>query len=152
MAKGLHRVQSIHSAVLRGNPLLLSPEGLLVRWPDRVPMPEIGAWVEGTAVTVPPQLRETVMTLLFGASPLARCDAAQRLAQNKEHRKRILSRMFSRSFVQQALASAERIEPWMRAEIEAIDGMPIRKVFQLASNPRWKRRRETSACTPKKGS
>jgi hypothetical protein len=144
MSKGLHRVQSIHNTVLRGKPLLLLPAGLLVRWPDRVPMPEIGALIDGTAVNVPPQLHEAVMTVLFGPSPLARCDAAKRLAQSKEHRRRILLRMFSRSFVQKAIASAERIEPAARAQIHAMgDIVSLRKVFMVASSPTSRTRGET---------
>lgn len=143
MANTVVHVQKINNPVLRGKPLLLLPEGLLVRWPDRVPMPEVGATFQGTAVTVPAHLREVVMALLFGASPLARCDAARRLAQNKQHRRRILSQIFSRSYVQQAVASAERIEPAMRKELEAMGGVvPLRQVFRVACSPTSRGRRK----------
>lgn len=143
MVKALHCVQKINNPVLRGRPLLLLPEGLLVRWPDRVPMPEVGDWFEGTAVTVPVHLRDVVMALLFGTSALARCDAAKRIAQNKEHRRRILSRIYSRSYVQQALASAQRIEPAVREHLEAMgDIVPLRQVFKVAYSPTSRGRRK----------
>lgn len=134
MVKALYRVQTIHNPVLRGKPLLLLPEGLLVRWPDRVPMPGIGDWFMGTAVTVPPQVHETVLALLFGSSALVRCDAAKRLARNKEHRKRILSRVYSRPYVQQMLASVERIEPDVREQLEAEgESVSIRRLTRAAT-------------------
>lgn len=146
MVKALYRVQIIHNPTLKGKPLLLLPEGLLVRWPERVPTPQIGDLVMGTAVTVPLQVRDAVMTVLFSASPLARCDAAKRLAQNKEHRRRILSRLFSASLVQKMVTSADRLDPEVRAQIEAMgDVVALRQVFKVAYAPTSRARSKTIA-------
>lgn len=135
MDKVLPRVQRIHNPTLPGAPLLLLPERLLVRWPVRVSMPAIGDPFSGTAVSVPPHLREVVLTLLFSPSALARCDAAKRLAEDQTSRRRILLRVYSRPYVQQLLASANRIEPELREQIEAVGGVPIRRLTKAAYAP-----------------
>lgn len=151
MTKGLYRIERIHKTVLRGNPLLLLPEGLLVRWPERVELPAIGDSVGGVAVFVPPHLHETVMTLLFDASPLARCDAARQLARNKETRKRVLERIYSRSFVQQVVATAERLEPEIREQIEAMgEIVSLRSVLRVGSSPMVHRSTKPTFCSTRK--
>ncbi|MEZ4308133.1 MAG: hypothetical protein R3F14_08820 [Polyangiaceae bacterium] len=96
----------------------------------------MGDAFSGVSVSVPMHLREAVLCLLFGPSPLARCDAAKRLAESKLDRRRILLRIFSRPYVQQLLASAERLEPELRAQIEARGGLvPIRRLTRAAYGP-----------------
>lgn len=133
MAKALYRVESIHNPTLKGKPLLLLPEGMLVRWPERTPMPEVGHDFAGTAVVVPLYVREAVMTVLFSPDPVARCEAAGRLAENKEHRRRILNRLFGDSLVQKMVTSAERLDSELRAQIaEMGHAVSLRQVFKLA--------------------
>src|SRR5262245_43368894 len=121
MDKVLPRIQKIHNPALPGKALLLLPEGELVRWPVRVPMPAIGDVFSGTAVWVPLHLRPAVLALLFGAS-LARCDAARQIAEDQLQRQRILHRIYSISYVKQLLGGAKRVEPAVRKQIEAAGG------------------------------
>lgn len=136
MDKVLPQVRRIHNPLLPGNPLLLLPERVLVRWPVRVPAPIIGDKFDGVTVAVPNHLQELVWTLLFGASPLARCDAAKQLAEEPTNRRRILLRIYSRPYVQQLLATANRIEPAFREKVEAVGGVvPIRRLTRAAYAP-----------------
>lgn len=135
MDKPIPSIQRIHSPLLPGAPLLLLPERHLVRWPVREPPPAIGEPFRGTAVSVPRHLREVVLTLLFSSSALARCDAAKRIAGDPDFRRRILLRIYSRSYVQQLLASANRIEPELREQIEAVGGVPIYRLTRAAYAP-----------------
>ncbi len=134
-AQPLPTVQRIHNPVLKGKPLLILPEGLLVRWPERVPLPLIGAEYSGAIVRVPPPLREQVLTVLFGPTTLERCDAAKRLAANKVHRRTILARLFSRSYLHKMLASAERLPPEERQQLTAQGKrLSIRGLLQAGSS------------------
>ena len=138
-ARPLPRVQSIHNPVLKGKVLLLLPEGLLVRWPERVPMPLVGEDYAGDVVRVPDQpehLRETVLAVLFAETTLTRCDAVRRLAANKHHRRTILQRLFSRGYVQKMLASAERLQPEQRRQLAAQGkNLSVRRLIQATSAP-----------------
>jgi hypothetical protein len=133
------RIQNIHNPLLRGRPLLLLSEGLLVRWPARTTHPAMGAIYAGRTIEIPPELRETVLILLFGDSPFARFDAAQRLAEIKGARQQILLRIYSKGYVQQLLASAARIPAGERAALEAT-GKRVsvhyltRRVYALAAS------------------
>jgi len=122
-------VRRIHNPVLPGASLLLLREGLLVRWPARTPLPAIGDPFTGRVVDVPPELADTVQTLLFGSSPIARCDAAKQLAQTRQTRTRILLRIYSRSYAQHLLAAADRLVPEIREKIAA-SSQPI-SVYRL---------------------
>ena len=134
MDKVLPQIQRIHNPLLPGNPLLLMPERVLVRWPVRVPSPTIGDTFDGVTVAVPGALEPVVWTLLFGACPLARCDAAKQLAEETTNRRRILLRIYSRPYVQQLLAAANRIE--LRETVEAVGGVvPIRRLTRAAYTP-----------------
>ncbi len=136
MDKVLPQVRRIHNPLLPGSPLLLMPERVLVRWPARVPAPTIGDIFAGVAVAVPGALEPVVWTLLFGACPLARCDAAKQLAKEPMSRRRILLRIYSRPYVQQLLAAANRIEPELREKVEAVGGVvPIRRLTRAAYAP-----------------
>lgn len=119
MIPAIVRVGGIHNPVLRGPALLLWPEGLLVRWPDRTPLPVIGAVFVGRVVEVPPELAETVRALLFSQAAIERCEAARRLAETKQTRARILLRIFSKPYVQQLLAAAKRLTPEVREHLSA---------------------------------
>lgn len=141
MDKVLPRIQRIHNPPLPGTPLLLLPERILVRWPLRAPMPVIGEPFSGTAVSVPPHLRQVVMDLLFSPNALERCDAAKRLAEDQVSRRRVLYQIYSRPYVQQLLASATRIEPELREQIEAAGGVPIRRLTRAAYAPTLARQR-----------
>jgi hypothetical protein len=66
------RVEIIHNPHLRGEATLLMPGGILVRWPDREPLPDIGAEFTGMVVHVPPRLRDTVQITLFCGTHLTR--------------------------------------------------------------------------------
>jgi hypothetical protein len=112
-------IKSIHSPLLPGRPLLILPAGLLVRWPTRVPLPSLGDTYAGDTVRVPPDLRDRVQTLLFGTCPYARCKAARLLSDNKEHRKRILLRIYSRPYVQHMLAVADRLCAERQEQLQA---------------------------------
>ncbi|MFO0591861.1 MAG: hypothetical protein U0441_30215 [Polyangiaceae bacterium] len=134
MDKVLPKVRRIHNPLLPGNPLLLTPERVLVRWPARVPSPTIGDTFAGVTVAVPGPLEPLVWTLLFGACPFARCDAAKQLAEEPTNRRRILLRIYSRPYVQQLLATANRIE--LRGTLEAVGGVvPIRRLTRAAYAP-----------------
>lgn len=122
-------VRQIHNPVLPGQALLLQPEGLLVRWPARTPLPAIGDAFTGRVIDVPPELAETVQTLLFGQSPIARCDAAKELAATRPTRTRILLRIYSRSYAQHLLAAAVRLPPEVREKL-ATSSQPI-SVYRL---------------------
>ncbi|MFO0589894.1 MAG: hypothetical protein U0441_20300 [Polyangiaceae bacterium] len=136
MDKVLPQVRRIHNPLLPGNPLLLMPERVLVRWPVRVPSPTVGDMFEGVTVAVPGALEPAVWTLLFGTCPLARCDAAKQLAEEPTNRRRILLRIYSRPYVQQLLATANRIEPELRETVEAVGGVvPIRRLTRAAYAP-----------------
>lgn len=116
------RVARIHNPVLRGAALLLWPEALLVRWPDRTPLPTLDAIFTGRVVEVPADLTETVHALLFSQSAMERCEAAKRLAGSKETRSRILLRIFSKPYAQQLIAAANRITPELREHLKATGG------------------------------
>lgn len=134
-AQPLPTVQRIHNPCLKGKALLLLPEGLLVRWPEREPLPLVGAEYTGTIVRVPPPLRELVLTVLFGSTTLERCDAARHLAANKAHRRAILARLFSRSYLHKMLASAERLPPEERQQLTAQGKrLSIRSLLQAGSS------------------
>jgi hypothetical protein len=133
MAKGLHRIQSIHDPTLRGEPVLLLPMGLLVRWPERMATPRVGHWYAGTAVSVPANLHDAVLRFLFSACALDRCDAAKEIGAKRGQRQRILHRFLGRSMVQKMITSAERMTPELRAEIQACGvGISLRRVISLA--------------------
>ena len=140
MDKILPRVQTIHNPVLPGAPLLLLPDRVLVRWPVRQPHPALGEPFSGVAVSVPPHLRAAVWTLLFGACAVARCEAARRIADNPLCRRRILHRIYSKSYVQQLLAGADRVQPEQRAQLEAAGQISIRKLTRAARAPTLERR------------
>lgn len=134
MVKVLPQIRRIHNPLLPGNPLLLMPERVLVRWPLRVRAPTIGDIFEGITVAVPGALEPVVWTLLFGACPIARCDAAKQLAKEPTNRRRILLRIYSRPYVQQLLATANRIE--LREMVEVVSGVvPIRRLTRAAYAP-----------------
>lgn len=134
-ARPLPRVQSIHNPPARGKALLLLPEGLLLRWPDREPLPAIGTEFEGTAVRVPPHLRSALLAVLFAPSSLERCEAAKRIAVNKIHRRNILAPIFSRTYVQKMLATAERLDPAQRAQLAAKGTkVSIRKLLHVTAS------------------
>lgn len=135
-ARSFPRVQSVHNPPARGKALLLLPEGLLLRWPDREPIPEIGAEFVGTVVRVPAELRETVLIALFSKNSLERCEAVRRLAANKVYRRTILARIFSRTYVQKMLASMERLDPEQRAKLTAKGTkVSIRKLLRVTASP-----------------
>lgn len=135
-ARSLPRVQSVHNPPARGKALLLLPEGLLLRWPDREPIPAIGAEFVGVVVRVPPDLRETVLIALFSPNSLERCEAVTRLAANKVYRRTILTRIFSRTYVQKMLASVERLDPEQRAKLAAKGTkVSIRKLLRVTASP-----------------
>ncbi len=140
-------VQRIHNPLLTGPALLLMPEGLLVRWPARKSHPPIGSGYSGRTIEVPANLRETVLTLLFGENAFARCDAAKRLAETKASRQHILLRVFSRSYIQQLLASAIRIPAEERAALEE-NGRPV-SVYCLIRRA-YRRRPANDNATAKK--
>ncbi|MEZ4301578.1 MAG: hypothetical protein R3B70_41980 [Polyangiaceae bacterium] len=154
MSKSLYRVEGIHNPVLPGKPLLLQPGGLLVRWPARVPMPQVGDWFSGTAITVPPNLRETVLTLLFAAGAIDKCEAARRLAQNKDHRRYILCRVYSRPYVQHMLSSIERLGDDQRRQLEAMgESLSFRRLRRASSEPSFPTNTDTDPtdmCPPEK--
>lgn len=127
-ARPLPRILSIHNPVLPGAPLLLWPDGVLVRWHPRSPIPELGSPYTGTRVVVPTSLREIVYVLLFGSNALSRCDAAARIAREPGQRARILCRIYSKSYVKQLLAGAQRLDSATRSQIEATGGVPIRQL------------------------
>ena len=126
-------VQRVHNPVLAGPALILLPEGLLVRWPPRSAVPAIGAPFSGTAVHVPEGLREAVLTLLFGASALSRCDAAKRIAAVPSHRARILHRIYSKSYVVQLISASNWADESVRARLD--NETPIRRVARARRNP-----------------
>src|SRR5690348_7300875 len=107
------RIERIHIPPLRGKPLVLLPEGILVRWPDRTPAPHIGDEVAVATAHVPRDLRDDVWLVLFGQHALARCDAAKRLSERKSGR-RLLTQILSRSSMQKMLAAASRLAPELR--------------------------------------
>jgi len=65
---------------VEGDPILLQPDGELVRWPRDEPLPEVGdRFPRGTVLTVThPQHRAALNDLLHG-NILERCEAATRL-------------------------------------------------------------------------
>lgn len=134
MDKVLPVIARIHTPLLHGEPLMLLPARLLVRWPRWMPVPAIGERFSGLALAVPDHLFDAVITLLCG-SALARCDAAMRIAQEPNGRKRILLRVYSRPYVQGLLAGARRIQPELRQQIEAVGGVPIRRLTKAAYAP-----------------
>lgn len=134
-ARPLPCVQSIHNPPARGKALLLLPEGLLLRWPDREPLPAIGDEFVGTVVSVPPHLRRALLLVLFSPDPLERCEAAERIAASKTHRRNILAPIFSRTYVQKMLAAAERLDPEQRAQLAAKGTkVSIRKLLHVTAS------------------
>lgn len=134
-ARPLPCVQSIHNPPARGKALLLLPEGLLLRWPDREPLPAKGDEFVGTVVRVPPHLRAALLAVLFSPSSLERCEAAKRIAANKIHRRNVLAPIFSRTYVQKMLATAERMDPEQRAELAAKGRkVSIRKLLHVTAS------------------
>ena len=126
-------VQQIHNPLVRGSALLFLPKGLLVRWPDRMPFPQVGEPFHGVAVVVPRHLLRVALDLLFSPSPLARCDAAKVLAAEPIHRRTVLLRIYSRPHVQQLLAAANKLSPEERQQLQGVEkGMPIRELFRRA--------------------
>ena len=125
-------IHHVHNPLLRGKALLFQPEGVLIRWPDKEPVPAIGADFTGTAVHVPPEILEPVLTLLFGRCALARSDAAKRLARRARYR-RLLEALFSRSYVQKFLACNTTLDDKAREKLRGEgegQGVSYKKLLQ----------------------
>lgn len=131
MEKVPPRVLEIHNPLVRGSALLFLPRGLLVRWPDRVPFPHVGDPFEGVTIVVPQHLLSAALDLLCAPSALTRCDAAKMIAQDPFYRRRILLKIYSRPHVQQLLATANRLGPEDREQLQVQGkGLPFRRLLR----------------------
>lgn len=64
---------------LNGSPVLLLPDGLLLRWPLEEPLPEPGSLFRGTTIQLKRPEQRLLLEKLLTGDPLERCDAAARL-------------------------------------------------------------------------
>ncbi|HSN99571.1 MAG TPA: hypothetical protein VLS89_14855 [Candidatus Nanopelagicales bacterium] len=105
---------NIIDRLAEGRPLLLVPEGLLLRWPRDRALPEVGDPFEGQTIRLarPDHLRYLV-TLLHG-NALERCDAAQRLPPD------LVITVYSRSMANNMRRVARDMTPGLRAHIRAL--------------------------------
>ena len=94
-----------------GRPLLLAPEGLLLRWPRDKPMPEVGDFFSGTAIRLTrPEHRRHLAALLHG-NAIERCEAAQMLPQD------VVIAAYSRSLANNMRRVARDMTPGFRAHV-----------------------------------
>lgn len=104
-----------------GSPVLLAPEGILLRWPRDEPLPEIGDDFEGKIVRVSkPEQRELLINLLCG-NPLERCDAVRRLPPS------LVKSLYSRSQANNMRRVAHHMTPALRLHVVGViaDGLRV---------------------------
>ena len=104
-------VRSIHNPLLPGPPLMILPEGTLVRWPVRLARPALGTAFEGVTIEAKPDQLAMLETLLFSEDALARCDAAKALPFP------LLRRAYSYSQAKSLCDASERLAPEVREQI-----------------------------------
>ncbi|HSN98458.1 MAG TPA: hypothetical protein VLS89_09170 [Candidatus Nanopelagicales bacterium] len=104
-----------------GDPVLLVPDGLLLRWPQDEPRPVVGERFHGQTVTVTRQQdRQDLYALLHG-NILERCDAALRLPVP------LVCVFYSRQHAMNLRRIAQSISPGLRAHVAEVlsDGMRV---------------------------
>jgi hypothetical protein len=120
------RILSINHSLVCGEPLLLLPACLLVRWRDLSSLPEIGAAYSDKTITVSVDNTENVGRVLLSSDPLARCDASKPLPLH------VLSQLYSYSQAKNMRRVAERLCPEVRQYIHAGAPASLRRLFRVA--------------------
>lgn len=128
-------VRRVESPLVLGRPLLVAPDLVLVRWPDREP-PEPGIYTGPRTLGVVAADLETVLTA-FRGSPVDRCEAVERLPEAAR------LALFSYPQASNMVRVALDLEPPLRAHLRR-HGASLRALFWVcgvrgleAQSKRW---------------
>ena len=120
------RILSISHPLVCGEPILLLPACVLVRWRDLSSLPEIGAAYTEKTITVSGANTENVRQVLLSSDPLARCDASKPLPLH------VLSQLYSYSQAKNMRRVAESLCLEVRQLIQAGAPASLRRLFRVA--------------------
>ena len=100
--------------LVKGPPLLLAPDGVLLRWPDDSPLPQVGTEYHGATIQLSdPSQKEHLVRLLAGTA-LERCDAACKLPS------RVVKRCYSIGHANTLRRIGRQISKGLRAHISLL--------------------------------
>jgi len=119
-------IRSIRHLLVSGEPLLLLPTCLLVRWHSPSDLPEIGISYHYKTITVSDANIENVHRILRSPDPLARCDASKHVPLH------VLARLYSYSQAKNMRRVAESLCPEVRELILAGAPTSLRRLFRVA--------------------
>jgi len=96
---------------VEGSPVLLIPEGILLRWPRDEPLPEIGEPFEGKTIRLRrPEHLEVLLDLLRG-NAVERCEAAFKLPMD------VVRIFYSSSLANNMRRVARKMTPELRNHV-----------------------------------
>jgi hypothetical protein len=121
-----NHIRSISHPLVSGEPLLLLPSCLLVRWRDPSAIPKIGAAYRDKTVTVAAENIDNVRRILRSSDPLARCDASKHFPLH------VLAQLYSYSQAKNMRRVAESLCPEVRQIIHAGAPASLRRLFRVA--------------------
>jgi hypothetical protein len=94
-----------------GKPVILAPDGVLLRWPGSQPLPCIGDEFKGTTIRLAESRHAEHLVVLLEGDLLERCDAACRLPSS------IVMQVYSKGYANALRRIGRRISNGLRSHI-----------------------------------
>jgi len=114
---------NIIDRLAEGGPLLLLPEGVLLRWPRDRPLPEVGDHFDGPTIRLARPEHGRYLTALLHGNAVERCEAAQRLPPD------VVITAYSRSMANNMRRVAREMTPGLRAHVLTL----VRSGFRVST-------------------